>query len=333
MAVRKLAFVVLLMAIFGMIFFQQAMKNCKQLPPLQSQAGKIVVVTGGNSGLGLETSNVLAAAGATVVMGCRSMDRGSVARSGILNVHPQAVVDVIELDLSSFDSVRNFATVVKERYQRVDVLINNAGIMALPTRELTQDGLEAQIGTNHFGHFLLTSLLFPLLSPDARVINHSSEVHRQASNSFPVSNLQSDIEYSPWVAYANSKSANLMFTYELNHRLEAIGNPKKIVSIAVHPGYTNTNLQMGKFPFADQINALFAMNVEDGALAQIYAAAGSDVTKSMNDYFGPRYYFFGAPAVLKTESKTWDRSRQVMLWNESLRVIGADSCFVMGTPR
>ncbi|CAM9451672.1 unnamed protein product [Ectocarpus fasciculatus] len=304
------------------------MQECRSLAPLGSLQGKVVVVTGGNSGLGFETSKSLAAAGATVVMGCRSADRGQRAREEILRAHPAAAVAVLPLDLASFKSIRRFADEFSQQYGRLDVLVNNAGIMALAERELTEDGLEAQVGTNHVGHFLLTALLFPLLARNARDINHSSEMHRSMANSFPGEDMQAIDSYSPWGTYGNSKGANLLFTYELNHRLEAAGNPRNIISVAVHPGYSSTNLQLGRFPMARQINALFAMPAADGALAQVVAAGGEGITKSDNTYFGPKYAFFGAPAVVATDSKTWNRERQQLLWEESLRLIGAHKCFI-----
>ena len=324
----NIAAIALLAGILGAAFYQNAMQECRKMPPLGNQHGKVMIVTGGNSGLGFETSKSLAAAGATVVMGCRSADRGQRAREEILRTHPAADISVMQLDLASFKSIRRFADEFSLKYGRLDVLVNNAGIMALPERELTEDGFEAQVGTNHVGHFLLTALLFPILSTNARVINHSSEMHRSMVSSFPPEGMQAVDSYSPWGTYGNSKGANLLFTYEFNHRLAAAGNPRNIISVAVHPGYSSTNLQLGRFPMATQINALFAMPAADGALAQVYAAGGDGITKSDNNYFGPKYSFFGAPAVTSTDSKTWDRQRQQFLWEESLRLIGANKCFV-----
>lgn len=192
-------------------------------------------------------------------MACRTTAKGEEVKTLILQTYPSASIDVIELDLSSMKSIRYFAQIIADRYDKLNCIINNAGIMAVPTRQLTQDGLELQIGTNHFGHFLLTALLFPLLSQDGRIINHSSEMHASPANNFPFTDIMSAESYSPWSAYGNSKAANVLFTYALNKKLIASGNSKNIISIAVHPGYSSTNLQRGRFPMWEQLNALFAM--------------------------------------------------------------------------
>ena len=228
---------VIVLAVAGFsVFVRFAMQECKSFS-IEDQTGKVVVITGANSGIGYQTSLVLAKAGAKVVMGCRSAAKCDQAKSEILSSAPNATVDTFILDLASFRSVRSFADSFKSKYGRegLDVLINNAGIMANPTREVTVDGLEAQIGTNHFGHFLLTALLLPVISKKGKIINHSSSAHQFAASTFPFSDVQSE-NYAPWVAYGNSKIANLFFTFELNKRLQLSGNPKEIISIAVHPG-------------------------------------------------------------------------------------------------
>lgn len=232
-------------------------------------AGKVVIITGANSGLGYETALALAGANAVVVLGCRSGRKCEEAKAAITSVHPSAHVDSLVLDLSSFSSIRNFVTSFNSKYSKLDVLVNNAGVMAIPEREVTADGLEMQIGTNHFGHFLLTSLLYPSLSQDGRIINHSSGAHNMADPAFPQSDLQGSKHYSPWKAYGNSKLANLLFTFQLNKELRSIGNPKNIRVIAVHPGYSSTNLQTDRFPMW-RLLGTFAMTAREGALSQIY---------------------------------------------------------------
>ncbi|RYH31157.1 SDR family NAD(P)-dependent oxidoreductase [archaeon] len=268
---KKALLVVAAVPVLIGIFLQYASNQCKSFKiDFSATSGKKVIITGANSGLGLHTAMALARNNATVVLACRNQKRCISAQLKIQTMYPAAQVEAMELDLSSFRSIKNFAKEYKKKYQTVDVLVNNAGIMALPTKELTQDGLEAQMGTNHFGHFLLTALLYPVLSQNGRIINHSSGAHNIASPQFPFENLNSEVSYSPYTAYGNSKMANLLFTYELNKRIRQSGNPKNIVSIAVHPGYTSTNLQTEKFPFWEAANKYFAMSAQDGALAQIY---------------------------------------------------------------
>lgn len=247
------------------------MYNCKQFEIDYSSAPtKSFIITGANSGLGLETARVLALNGGHVIMACRSLDRCNDAKQKILSETPNAKIDTHKLDLGSFSSIINFSNEIKSTYQSFDVLINNAGIMALPTRQVTEDGLEAQIGTNHFGHFLLTALLYPSLNQNGRIINHSSTAHFFAARDFVSKDLQSEKSYDPWTAYGNSKISNLYFTNELINRLETAGNPKNITVVAVHPGYTATNLQTDKLPYFEQLNNYFAMHVEDGAKSQLY---------------------------------------------------------------
>jgi NAD(P)-dependent dehydrogenase (short-subunit alcohol dehydrogenase family) len=255
----------------AVLFVQYAMHKCHTFPIDFSQTkGKIIVITGANSGLGFETALVLAKHNATIVLACRNMGKCEEAKKKILSSYGYANLDTMKLDLASFDSIRHFSNEFSEKYDHLDVLINNAGVMALPAREVTADGLEFQLGTNHFGHFLLTALLYPKLSQHSRIINHSSGAHAMSASTFPLDNMQLESKYDPWVAYGNSKLANLMFTYELHERLQKAGNPKQILTIAVHPGFTATNLQNEKFPFWEQISNFFAMKGPDGAKSQIY---------------------------------------------------------------
>lgn len=252
-------------------FLKYASFTCQNFHIDFSQAAnKVIVVTGANSGLGYHTAVALAKANSKVILACRSAERCEKAKESILKDVPTAHVESMSLDLSSFQSIHDFVAKLRTKHEEIDVLVNNAGIMALPTREVTKDGLEAQVGTNHFGHFLLTALVYPILAKNGRIINHSSSAHMFGQEDFVTTNLQSELSYDPWVTYGNSKLANLYFTYELNRRLQAAGNPRNIKSIAVHPGYTATNLQAGRFPLWEYANSLVAMKGEDGALSQIY---------------------------------------------------------------
>jgi NAD(P)-dependent dehydrogenase (short-subunit alcohol dehydrogenase family) len=308
-------------------------------------ANKIIIVTGANSGLGYNTALALAQHKARVVMACRRPQKCAEAQAKILAIAPYATVECIFMDLTSFKSVRHFAKEFTTRYDHLDVLVNNAGIMSVPKREETADGIESQIGTNHFGHFLLTALLFPHLSQNGRIVLHSSVAHKFAAEKFVFRDLLEGKIYYPWIAYGNSKLANLFFTFELNRKLDKIGNPKNITVVAAHPGYTDTNLLNSQFPFWEQINAIFAMRGPDGALSQIYgnnfrsflcfsffspfknvsffsfvAAVDPHVRSSHNDYIGPYYYLYGCPSVQLTGKTSWDVVSQAKLWTESERI-------------
>jgi NAD(P)-dependent dehydrogenase (short-subunit alcohol dehydrogenase family) len=268
---RIVALGVLSIGVFFGLFRQYAKKQMSEFQIDYSHTpGKIIVITGANSGLGYHTSLALAKEKATVIMGCRSVKKCEEAKQSILKEVPHAKLDTFTLDLGSFQSIRQFATKFLAKYHSLDVLVNNAGIMAIPTREVTEDGLELQMGTNHFGHFLLTSLLFPYIQSNGRIINHSSSMHSTASPNFVYKNLLAETSYDPWTVYGNSKLANLYFTFELNRKLQKNGNPKNIIAVAVHPGYTSTNLQASRFPFWEQINAIFAMKGEEGSLSQTF---------------------------------------------------------------
>jgi NAD(P)-dependent dehydrogenase (short-subunit alcohol dehydrogenase family) len=321
LSVASLAVVAI--GLFAATFSRLAILECKKYV-IEPQNGKIVLITGANSGLGYHTSLELARAGASVIMGCRSKIKCDEAKASVLKQVPNGSIESMVLDLSSFQSVKAFTTSFMSKYDRLDVLVNNAGIMGIPKRETTVDGLESQIGTNHFGHFMLTALLFPIISKNGRIVNHSSGAHHMAAPDFPFSNIQSETSYDPWVAYGNSKAANLLFTYELNNRLARSSDSRGIISVALHPGYTNTNLQAGRFPLWEYANALFAMRPADGALSQIEAAVGPHVTASHQNYIGPKFIMLGAPAVQSTGKHTWDSKAQKTLWEESVRITGVD---------
>jgi NAD(P)-dependent dehydrogenase (short-subunit alcohol dehydrogenase family) len=259
-------------------------------------------------------------------MTSRSLSKGNAAKDEILKSHSDAKVDVMELDLSSFASIKKFAKSVEEKYSQVDVLINNAGVMALPEREITVDGFEMQIGTNHIGHFLLTSLIFPLLAQNGRVVNHASGAHIFASKTFPAEDLQSEKSYSPWVAYGNSKISNLLFTFEFNRRLQVVGNPKNIQSLAVHPGYSATNLQTDRFPMYELLNRYVAMKAEHGAQSQVLAAVGVGVGAQYQPgtMIGPKYHALGAPAVDGVGSVATSEESMKILWEQSNKLTGAN---------
>src|SRR5919112_5296047 len=241
---------------------------------IPDQSGRHAIVTGANSGLGLVTARELARAGAAVVMACRNLDKGHAAVEQVRAAVPGAQLQLEELDLASLASVRAFAERYRATHDGLDLLINNAGVMA-PPRRRTADGFELQFGTNHLGHFLLTMLLLDLMEgrEDARVVTLSRTAHTMGRVAFD--NLGGDRRYFRWRAYGQSKLANLMFALELDRRLRAAGSTIK--SLAAHPGYAATNLQFAGPPAVDAAvmklgNAVIAQDDEMGALPTLYAA-------------------------------------------------------------
>ena len=241
---------------------------------IPDQHGRTALVTGANSGLGLVTARELARKGATVVLACRNLEKGEGARIQCESQVPDAQLELEELDLASLASVREFAERFRAEHEGLDLLINNAGVMA-PPRRSTADGFELQFGTNHLGHFALTGLLIGEMEgrEDARVVTLSSGAHRMGRIAFD--NLGGDRHYFRWRAYGQSKLANLMFALELDRRLRAAGS--SIKSLAAHPGYAATNLQFAGPPGPDAAfmrltNRLLAQSEEMGALPTLYAA-------------------------------------------------------------
>lgn len=292
-------------------------------------AGMVAVVTGANSGLGLVTTRELARKGATVVMGCRSAERGEAARTRVAGSLPPNLSDVsvLPLDLADLASVHDFADAVGERFDGLDILVNNAGVMALPPRRTT-DGFEMQMGTNHLGHFALSGLLAPLLltRPGARVVTVSSGAHAFGRPD-PAYARGWRVPYRKWRAYAASKSANLMFTAELARRAEESG--VGLVSVAAHPGYADTNLQsagprMTGNTRAERglalVNRLVATSPDTGALPQLYAATAPTVENGA--FYGPRFGMLGRPA--RTPRAPWvrDVAQNRRLWEASEEVTG-----------
>jgi NAD(P)-dependent dehydrogenase (short-subunit alcohol dehydrogenase family) len=242
---------------------------------IPDQSGRIAIVTGANSGLGLVTARELARKGALVVLACRNMDKGRSALAEVESAATGPEPELEELDLASLSSVQSFAQRFGAAHDGLDLLINNAGVMASPRRH-TADGFELHIGTNHLGHFALTNLLLPLMEGrrDARVVTLSSNAHKTVRG-ISFDNLNGDRRYFRWNAYGQSKLANLLFALELDRRLRAKGSTVK--SLAAHPGYAATNLQTAAAPLVDRLvmkvgNAVIAQNDEMGALTVLYAA-------------------------------------------------------------
>lgn len=290
--------------------------------------GKTVIVTGANSGLGYEVTLALAAKGAQVVMACRSVDKGEQAAALVRKQSPNAALSVKELDLASLASVRRFAEAFQQQYTTLDILCNNAGLMAIP-RRTTVDGFEMQFGTNHLGHFALTGLLLtPLLqTPGARVVTVSSGLHERGTINF--ADLMGEQSYEKWTAYRQSKLANLLFAYELQRKFVAAGVDAK--SIGAHPGYSATNLQ-GVGPAMEGswgarigmmlANRLLAQSAANGALPLLYAAVAPDVNGC--DYIGPTGFqgMRGAPGKVRSNTESYDPAVAAKLWSVSVELTG-----------
>jgi NAD(P)-dependent dehydrogenase (short-subunit alcohol dehydrogenase family) len=282
------------------------------------QSGRVAIVTGANSGLGYVTSRELARHGARVVLACRDKVRGHEALARLIAAVPDADVEVRSLDLSSLDSIRTFADGVHASYPAIDLLINNAGVMAIPRRE-TADGFEMQFGTNHLGHFALTGLLLAQLvnRPEARVVTVSSNAHKPGS--IDLEDLMHEHDYRRWKVYSDSKLANLFFAYELQRRLTAIDAP--LISVAAHPGTAATNLVRPGAegnPFKTAVMTIgvriVGQSEEKGALPQLYAATSPDVRGG--EYYGPNGIGEnrGYPKRVDSISASKDPATAARLW-------------------
>jgi NAD(P)-dependent dehydrogenase (short-subunit alcohol dehydrogenase family) len=290
---------------------------------IPDSSGRTVVVTGGNSGIGYEAARALAGKGAHVVLACRDRRRASDAADAIRRAQRHARVEVMTLDLASLESVRAFAEAFRQHHKVLHVLVNNAGVMALPYRT-TAEGFEMQFGTNHLGHFALTGLLLEcvLATPGARVVTVSSVAHRFGRIRFD--DLQSTRRYQKWEAYGQSKLANLLFTYELQRRFVGVG--ARAIAVACHPGYSATNLQaagprMAGTPFMERAmaaaNRVLAQSAAMGALPTVYAATAADVNGG--DYIGPDGVgeMWGYPRKVRSSARSHDADAARRLWEES----------------
>jgi NAD(P)-dependent dehydrogenase (short-subunit alcohol dehydrogenase family) len=289
---------------------------------IPDQSGRTAVVTGANSGIGLVTALELARAGATVVLACRNMQKGEAAADQIRGAVPTALVEMQELDLSSLDSVRQFANGLD--VDTLDLLVNNAGVMWTP-QQRTKDGFELQFGTNHLGHFALTGLLLSRLnrSDAPRVVTVSSNEHRRGHLDFD--DLQGERRYGARKAYRQSKVANIAFGLELDRRLRAAGSPIK--SVLAHPGYTATNLQISgpsgiTKPVMKLGNFLIGQSADMGALPTLYAATAPEVEGGQ--YFGPDQFFEyrGHPKQVEAKPEAVDPENGRHLWSVSEELTG-----------
>jgi NAD(P)-dependent dehydrogenase (short-subunit alcohol dehydrogenase family) len=294
---------------------------------IPDQTGRTVLITGANSGLGLRSAQALAGKGARVVMGCRNETKAKAALDEVRATATGAEPEVVRMDLADLASVRAAAEQVGGVVERLDVLMNNAGVMAVPFGR-TADGFEMQFGTNHLGHFALTGLLLPALqrAQAPRVVTTSSTAHRMGRMRWDDLNWKQG-RYMKWPAYGQSKLANLLFMFELDRRSRAAGSD--LVAAAGHPGYASTHLQATssganklKALFFEAGNRVFAQSDVMGALPQLYAATMPDVVGG--EYFGPdgRFESRGFPHRTGTTSAARDAESARRLWEASEALTG-----------
>jgi protochlorophyllide reductase len=288
---------------------------------IPDQSGRIALITGANSGLGLESARALAGHGATVVLACRSRRKGEAARDELL---PAATggLEVLELNLADLASVRTAARWMADQYGRLDILLNNAGVVGTP-RRLTHDGFELQFGTNHLGHFALTQALLPLLEgrPGARVVTVTSGAQYFGRIAFD--DLQGEVRYDRWAAYSQSKLANVMFALELQERLATAGRPA--ISLAAHPGLARTNQQPASVEAASSKLEELAYRLMDplfqsaamGALPQLYAATAPGAKGG--EHYGPDQWggMRGWPTQVRIAPAALDPIQRRRLWEVS----------------
>ena len=296
---------------------------------IPSQTGKTALITGANSGIGYQAALELARHGAHVLLGVRSLAKGQAALERLLQEAPGASAEVAELDIASLTSIHDFSRKFVASNRVLDLLINNAGVMALPTRELTADGFERQFGTNHLGHFALTGLLLPQFrgAPTPRVVTVASLAHRTGKIEFD--NLQGERSYVPWDTYNNSKLANILFARELDRRARAAGS--RLTSIPVHPGISKTSIVDNgpgtgskdlKVRVLKVVAPLIMQDDVMGALPTLYAATAPEAKGG--EYIGPDGFmeFKGYPKVVQARPQALDEAVAKKLWQVSEELTG-----------
>ncbi|MBE9258451.1 SDR family NAD(P)-dependent oxidoreductase [Dolichospermum sp. LEGE 00246] len=297
------------------------MKNEKwNTENILSQKGRIVIVTGSSSGIGYETARVLANKQASVIIAVRNLEKGNKALAKIIQQNKDADVRVMELDLANLASVKNFAENFQKNYSRLDLLINNAGVM-IPPYSKTTDGFELQFGTNHLGHFALTGQLLKLLisTKASRIVNVSSGAHNFGKLDFDDLNWEKR-NYAQWTAYGDSKLANLYFTYELDRKLKEQGINTLVT--ASHPGWTATELQRTAGDVMKYLNGIFAQDITMGALPTLRAAIEEGLKGA--EYFGPNGFMeiSGYPVKVESNQLSKDRAIAQKLWVVSEQLTG-----------
>ena len=283
--------------------------------------GKIALITGANSGIGYCTAKALAKKGCHVILACRSLYKSNKAREKLLTSTPDALLSTMELDLSDLENVRQKTIDLIKNYHRLDLLINNAGIMH-PPKTFSAQGYEIQFAVNHLSHMLLTLRLLNLLekTEDSRIITVTSGA--QFFGKVHWTNLKADIYYNKWESYANSKLANVMFALELHKILE----DRNIKSLAAHPGIARTNLFLSQKPKPNileksslKIFSPFFQSAEMGSLPQLYAATSLKVKSG--EHYGPKYNFRGPPKLSPTAPVACNKAERKKLWEISMNII------------
>jgi NAD(P)-dependent dehydrogenase (short-subunit alcohol dehydrogenase family) len=286
-------------------------------------SGKVIIVTGANSGLGYASTLALARKGGMLVLACRSLQRGRDALAAVCEAVPQAQAGFMQLDLASLASIEAFAATFNERFGRLDILLNNAGLSAMPRME-TEDGFEMHFGVNHLGHFALTGQLLDrlLTTPESRVVTVSSRMHRKSNMAWD--DLMSKRAYDKWDAYRQSKLANLLFAFELQRRLEAADATTQ--SLAAHPGFSDTawssDLSGLQVTFLGLMSRLFGQSADAGAWAQLYAAA--DPAARGGGFYGPKGDFRGHPTEAQASAAAYSAADAGRLWDLSVELTGVD---------
>lgn len=284
---------------------------------IPSQKGKIFLITGANSGLGLGTTKALVKKGALVVMAIRNIDKGKEAINEILQETPDAKLDILQVDLSDLNSVKQFAKKFRSKYDKLDVLINNAGIMMPVQRIETKQGFEGQFGTNHLGHFVLTSELFDLIekTPNSRIVTLSSLSAKMKAGNIYWDDLQFKKSYDKMNSYSQSKLANMMFGLELDNKLKEAGS--NTISVLAHPGFTATNLTRHMGLRGKILNFLMAQKLEMGILPSLRAA--TDTHAKSGEFYGPAKMnnSRGYPVLNELAEKALNLNDRQKLWKVS----------------
>ena len=279
---------------------------------------KLAIITGANSGIGFGAAWLLASAGVEIVMACRNLEKGQLAKSKIQSDFADARLHVMKIDVADLGSVGTFAGEFKSKFNKLDILVNNAGIMMAPYGH-TVDGFETQFGTNHLGHFALAAYLMDLIlsTKGSRLVTISSIAHFKGVINFE--NLNSDKGYSRKSAYRQSKLANLLFAYELDRRFKEAG--KDSIALSAHPGITSTNIVKLPKPI-EKLKALVLMSTIKGSLPTMMAAL--DPYLKGGEYIGPdgKWQMFGLPKVLKSSADSYNKDVWLKLWEVSEELTG-----------
>jgi len=282
--------------------------SSKDIPNL---SGKTALITGGNKGLGFQSALELSKKGAKVIISCRDIAMGLKAKERILTEVPLSEIEVIPLDLTDRVSIKHFSETVKQNFERLDILLCNAGVVNLESRQQTKNGDEMHMATNHFGHFALTGLLLPLIiaSDNSRVVVVSSLAYKSGSINFDDLNW-GDREYNTFKCYGDSKLANLLFVKYLNQFLREKG--ASTIAVSAHPGLTGTERQQS-IGIGGKLAKWIASPVEKGVLPQLFAAI--DAQAEPNSFYGPKYGLIGKPKKLKLNRL--DKQDAIKLWKLS----------------